>query len=600
MAGLVLAVLAGCGGGDGGGSATPDSPARLEIGAATNTATALPAGSVQTRTLEVRNRGGAMARGVVVSVTADTEVLHLPLGCNPVSACTLREDGAVVIAELAAGATLSLTQSLRIQPGHRGALSNDLSATGDGGLAVSWRQDLTAYATDLAVTIDPPEAVTVGGQPASRYVVTLTNAGPDDARDVLWELAAAPDLLWLASRCTASGGATCPATLSDRLSLPQLPKSSGLKVELTLRDHTRFDMLASRVHAAGDTTPANNRAIHSPYGTSSTLGHMTATDLQGRTFRLTLGWSAQLAGEGWTRRFQTPVDVTGVQFLISDSGPSRWWEQGSLKGNGGLVIGSALLEGVRTPFIAVRDPVTALSDLEGLRFNILGARADAGGKALDAFVWSGRFGAGAFEICTGAAPLAFEACPAERLQRYEAALNGEELELVSARHGVMRWRAARGADGPVLISSTRDATSGESRFMVGTPSTGSAYSSSSYPVPVALADTTFESASGVANAALVSFGTNAGGDVTLEPSRDLPNSYLAFLNGTEEDGLCGLSASLAPTVQTGVFTGPLQAVTRKGRACFAGSVTHVQTSRFAAMLGSKGDALMGRWLLQLN
>ena len=110
MAGLVLAVLAGCGGGDGGGSATPDSPARLEIGAATSTATALPAGSVQTRTLEVRNRGGAMARGVVVSVTADTEVLHLPLGCNPVSACTLREDGAVVIAELAAGATLSLTK----------------------------------------------------------------------------------------------------------------------------------------------------------------------------------------------------------------------------------------------------------------------------------------------------------------------------------------------------------------------------------------------------------------------------------------------------------------------------------------------------------
>lgn len=601
MAGLALAVLAGCGGGDGHAPATPDGPARLEIGPATSAATVLPAGSVQTLTLEVHNRGSTVAHGVVVSVTADAKVLHLPLSCSPASACTARDDGAVVIAELAAGGTISLTQALRIQPGHRGTISNNLSVSSENGVTATWRQDLTGYATDLAVTVDPPETVTVDGRDAKRYVVTLANTGPDDARDVVWELAAAPDMVQLDARCSAGASATCPTSLSERLSLPHVPKSSSLKVELTLRPYkARFDFLASRVIAPGDTAAANNQAVHSEAPLGRTNGHMAATDLQGRVFRLTLGWSARFVGEGWTRQFQTPVDVTGVQYLTPALDLPRIWEQGSLNGDGSLVIGSAPLDGVRTPFIAVRDPITSLNELEGQRFNILGSRADASGKALDAFVWSARFIAGVFEVCAGDKPVAFESCPVQQLRRYEAALNGEELELVSVRHGIMRWRAARGADGPMLVSSTRNATTGESRFMVGTPVTSSAYSSSGYPLSVALADTTFENAVGVASSVLSSFEARPGAGITLKSAVDLPNSYLLFIASTGEGGLCQLSAELAPITQPGVFAGPLQAATWQGRSCFAGSVSHVQTSRFAALLGNKGDTLMGRWLFQIR
>jgi hypothetical protein len=559
-----------------------------------------PAGSVQTQAVEVRNRGG-VARGVVISVASDAKVVQAPLTCNPANACTVRDDGAVVIAELGSGSSVSLTQTLRIRAGHRGAVSNSWSATDAAGASATWRQNLTAYAPDLAVTVEAPTTVTVGGEAASLYVVTLTNEGPDEARDVVWELAASPGMTWLASRCSASGGATCPSALSDRLSLPQLPQQSSLKVELTLRPiDERQDFLVSRAEAPGDTDPANNRASHSRYALRGTLGHMTATDLQGRAFRATLGGHARFVGDGWTRELQTPVDVTGVQYLMPAGNMPNGWEQGHLSGTGGLVVGRATLDGRHTLFIAVRDPVTALSEFEGFRFNILGSRADASGKALDAFVWSGRYNAGSFEICTSAEPVTWASCPAERLQRYEAALNGEELELVSTRHGVMRWRAARGAGGPVLVSSTRDAATGESRFMVGTPAQGGGYSSNAYPYSAALADMTFDSATGIASAALASFETSAGAGITLKPSNDMPNSYLLFLSQSDEEGLCLLSAPLAPTAQAGVFAGSLQAATRKGRGCFAGSVSHVQTSQFAALLGNKGDALMGRWAFQLN
>lgn len=599
MAGWMLAVLAGCGGGD--GTTAPDGPTRLEIGPAASAVTLLPAGSVQTQTLEVRNRDVGTARNVVVTVAADAKVLQAPLACNPANACVTRDDGAVVIAELKGGASVSLMQTLRIQPGHRGAISNSWNAVDAAGTATTWRQELMAYATDVAVTIDAPQTVTVDGQDASLYVVTLTNAGADDATNVAWELAASPGTTWLASRCSASGGAPCPSTLGERLIVPQLPRASSLKIELTLRPNdSRWDFLVSRAEAAGDTTPANNRASHSLYGLSRTLGHMTAIDLQGHAFRVTLGYRARFVGDGWSREFEAPVDVTGTQYLQAAGSTLDWAHPGHLSGKGGLIVGSATLDGPHTVFIGVQDPVTALSELEGQRFNILGSRTDASGKPLDAFVWAGRFNAGVFEICASGEPVALDSCPASQLQRYEAALAGEVLELVSARHGVMRWRAARGAQGPVLVSSTRDATTGESRFMIGTPAAGGGYSSSAYPIPVALADMTFDSATGVASAALASFETTSSASIMLKPSGDIPQSYFLFLNSTGEDGLCGLSAPLVSSAQAGVFTGPLQATTRKGRTCFTGAVAHVQTSQFTALLGTKGSALMGRWAFQVN
>jgi hypothetical protein len=576
----------------------------LEIGPAAGGADVLPAGSVQTQAVEIRNRGDAPARSVVVSVGADAKALQLPLSCGSTSGCTARDDGSVMLAEIPAGASVTLSQAQRIQPGYRGAVGNDWQAAGEAGVHATWRQALTAYATDVAVSVDPPEAVTVAGQAANRYVVTLSNAGPDDARDVVWDLAAAPDMVWLDARCTASGGAVCPATVTERISLALLPKSGSLKVELTLQPSAaRFDFLSSMASAPGDTQPANNRAAQSSYGLGALFGPMPATDLLGRSYRLNVGWSdVQIAGDGWTRHFEMPVDVTGTIYLLPALGTPRPWEHGNLSGDGGLVVGSAELDGGRTPFVAVRDPVTALSELEGYSFNILGSRADASGKPLDAFVWSGRFNAGAFEICTSGEPLAFASCPAASLRRYEAALVGSEIELASTHYGVMRWRAARSPDGPVLVSSSRDPATGESRFMVGTPETSrypfTPYTSSN-SLNVELGDATFESASGVASPVLGSFDHAASGPDVILKSRGLPITLLLALNAGL-DGPCELSATLTPTAQTGVFSGPLQAATWKDRACFAGPVLHVQTSQFVALLGSKDGPLMGRWLLQVK
>lgn len=221
--GFVLAWLAGsalsaCGGSSGTREPPPVPAPRLQITAAADDSNRTPSGVVHTHRIEVRNTGDATARAVVVAVAgADAQVLQLPLACEA-AGCTPRIDGGMDIAEIPAGASVVLRQPLRVKPGYRGAVRNDwqFSATGLTGV---WRQDLTAYIADLAVTVGAPDQAFV-------HEVALTNQGPDDATEATWELlSASPQTLQIAG-CTATGGAACPATLGETMKLPRVPRGA--------------------------------------------------------------------------------------------------------------------------------------------------------------------------------------------------------------------------------------------------------------------------------------------------------------------------------------------------------------------------------------
>jgi len=587
--------LTGCGGGGDAPGKTPE----LRIAAVADDTGRVPSGVVQTRRVEIRNVGNAPALAVVVSATPDAQTLQLPLSCES-AGCTLRSDGSVEIAEVPAGGTVTLRQPLRVKPGHRGTVTTEWQASGGGGGA-KWRQALTAYVADLAVTVGEP----TGPESARNYEVTLTNAGPDAAADVSWDLFTRTGQTWRVTACMPSTGANCPDALGETMKLARLPAGGSVRLQVQMQESAEFRTLglASRADAAGDPDPRNNEARSGM--AAAELFFMT--DLEGRHYRLNIGLDAALplrvTAPDVNYRADFRVDVTGAGFLgdmISTPPPGN---RGLLSFRGPVRVYGLDIGGVRKPYVAPRELVTQLSELEGFSFTVLGSRADANGKALDAYAGSARFQDGVLQLCLPDSPIPFEQCPAARLSRFEAAMVGSEIELVS-RDRVKRLRAARSADGPILISSSRDATAGTSEFWMGLPVAATPYLFSNGGV---VTEATFESASGQSTSLSASIDRSTDGlpDITAA-TRGVPNSYLLYLNAIGPLDICKLGGAMSTSNQPGLYQGTLRgdvaAATSNGmavsaRACFAGVAHHAQTSSVAVFVGAQGSALMGRWLI---
>ncbi|HEV6964711.1 hypothetical protein [Roseateles sp.] len=585
--------LTACGGGS---TAGP----RLQFSAADSTSRTL-AGVVHTHRVQLRNSGDASAHGVILSVSPDARALQLPLVCED-AACTTRPDGGVEIAELLPGGVVTLRQPLRVKPGYRGHIANEWRAAASEG-GTSWQQELDAFVADLAVSVGEPTTSATAPQ-AQTFEVTLSNLGPDEATDVDWELLILPDQVWRVTGCTATGGSTCPATLGAAMKLDRLAAGAVQRLQVQMDEPTSTARpslgLTSRVAAAGDPDPRNDESSNGQWSGD----HVFMTDLEGRQYRLSIGMTGPLrvTGQGPDYLADFVVDVTGQGLLGASGSVTPPWGRGTVDGSGPVMVLGLDIGGSRKPYLAPRKLVTQVSELEGFSFNVLGSRADAEGKPLDAYVGSARFKDGVFELCLPDTPTPVEQCPATRLSRLEAAMVGSEVELVS-RDRVMRLRAARSADGPILISSSRDAAVGSSEFWIALPQ-GARDRFSGGGIG-GIHEATFESAAGRSTAAVGDIGVDPSGNPDLEGLRGLPNSALLYASNGGRLGMCGLTSQLSPSPQSGLYEGRLQGdrlgtfqdgqFVKEG-VCFAGAIHHVQTGDMAVFLGARDGSLMGRWM----
>ena len=180
---------------------------------------------------------------------------------------------------------------------------------------------------------------------------------------------------------------------------------------------------------------------------------------------------------------------------------------------------------------------------------------------------------------------------------------GSEIELVS-KDKVMRLSAARSADGPVLISSTRDPSTGASAFWVALPNGSRGPFGSG---DLAMHEATFESLSGQSMTVMGEVYADAVGTPRISATpRGLPDIVLQVLSTGSPLGVCGLTAQFDASSQPGLFQGTLQGDWLPGtykdgqfikeRTCFAGPVYHAQTMDLAVFVGARGGDLMGRWM----
>ncbi len=600
---VCAAAVIACGGG-GGGEFEPTRAARLEIGSSTSeTETLVPSGAVQTQWLTLRNTGTASARQVLLAVEAGTHVLHLPLSCEGTPPpCAVRADGRLEIAELAPGASLRVQQRLRIAPGFSGRVSNNWSIrTAAEAGADSWRQELQAYAADLSVAVKAPVVATEGGVEILSYELTLGNDGPDEARDIEWLQVAASGMNWLSASCSATSGAQCPAQLGEFMKLQRLPK--GGKLTLLARYQPRqsdwegTNFLSSETSVPGEMFPANNRAEHRQANVGSDEGRYVVFGLDGEQYRLAYSFrgkqSLRFSNERVDRRVSIAMDVTGHMMLGErDEIGLDLMKAGSLLPGTGLVAGALDLGTGRRPFLGASHFVTDMAELEGRVYNLLGSKADKQGQPIDAFAWTAQFRSGTMEICSGAVPTAFSQCPEAQLRRWDAAIVGEELELLDRGGEIRRLRAARTPSGPVLILSQRSSADGSSDFWLGMPVAQEPDHGSGIAVA---AETTFGSASGLAAPDFSEF--RAVGPVSsnaIEVSAGgMSNAF--FLYTRFHGPWCRLSSgqlnrTSAPALRTGNVT-----ASKHIELCWGGPSHHIQTQQLRVILGAKDGPLMGRW-----
>ncbi|MCV2420025.1 CARDB domain-containing protein [Paucibacter sp. DJ2R-2] len=277
-----LVALTACGGGGGGGGdVTPPPPPppanapELMVSMSLPGAE-VPSGYTQTMaTIKLRNVGKGAATTTDVNIVADALLEGMKVvNCqsdNAGTACPAT-GSRMTVSNLQPGATLTFDVTGTVKLGTSGTVNLEASATTGTGTQLSSSKmsvGFKAYTADVAVqATGPSSAVPAGG--SFEYVVTITNKGPDAAKDVLLANSLAPSGTPSAPTlgkmtCTAAGGAVCPTELIPvGMKLATLPKDGSLVFRLPysfapgVRDVLVFE---AAVRALGDSDSSNDRVL---------------------------------------------------------------------------------------------------------------------------------------------------------------------------------------------------------------------------------------------------------------------------------------------------------------------------------------------------
>jgi hypothetical protein len=625
--GLLAMLATGCGGGS-----SPDESDRPQLSLAVPSAAELPSGTPTDAVLQLRNPGQQTLKGLSLQLRSDPGLVVHQLRCETAlpSACGDFDGRQIALPELPAGSSVALKMRVASAPGQRGELSNRWTLVGAPGGEVGLVQTLRSQLADVAVQLAEPQIQT-GGDAGDQhsYALSLSNAGPDEARDVELQLLASADLSLLGVDCVASGGANCAPNWTDRTRIARLPAGGLLRLNLRYRRAPGGGESGTSRHgvslyvqaiANGDAQLANNRAEHSMTGTaaySDSGGRFTAVSGRGREFDViwnaTLPWSNswRALGVGLDVITGTPMDAAGATSLASShplpEGAPYW----AFAGNAlGLMAGAYELGHGPEFFFGARQLYSRWADLAGQRFVVLASESSLGGEPADAAAMWAEVRADGLSVCTDATQLDAQGnCPAGLIERFAVYPQFESFRLVSARREIS-VRIAATVRGPVLFSSGRDAAEARTRFWIGLPATGAGVS---VPVPRYFggyaADTLTDLPLLVTQKAplatpMLELDQEGEGIVFRSIVENFPVSYRKHLS-EQYAGMMEPSGQVLRGAAPGLLGGVLTLKTFSTNPADSviaaqGAVHAISSPHLFAMLGAKGSPFMGRWVIVLG
>lgn len=270
-AAVAAGLLAACGGGGGGGSPAPAPPHAVstsEVSLSVAASGVPVAGGTSTRiNLTVSNAGPDPATNLVLTSRLGARLAAGSVSCvaSGGAVCPAHLASTVGVPSLPAGGMLTFELTAWVAVDFSGAIRSTPSVTADndrtpGNNTIAF--DIVAYSADVRVSATGPTQAVDAGSVAT-YAVSVTNAGPDAAHDVLIANSLNAAQAIGAVSCTASGGATCPASLGASMAVPVLPAQGSLAftVPATVPAGASGSLVdVVTVTSAGDPLVGNNLA----------------------------------------------------------------------------------------------------------------------------------------------------------------------------------------------------------------------------------------------------------------------------------------------------------------------------------------------------
>lgn len=255
----------GGGGGSGGGGPPTGSSDRVSL-TATGSTTPVPSATNTDLEFLVANPGTSAANDVALTVTLGNGLTRAGLDCSAQGGATCPSDPQVMsVATLPAGGSLRFTMSVIPAAGASGVVTSTASVTATNDQVSSNNHaqvSITAYSADVRI-IGSTSASDFSRGSTVPYSLTITNAGPDTARDVVLENLLSSGQTLGAIDCIGTGGATCPAATGARMTIPALLAGGSLTFSVTA--DLSADVLVSvsntlRAELRGDWNLADNTA----------------------------------------------------------------------------------------------------------------------------------------------------------------------------------------------------------------------------------------------------------------------------------------------------------------------------------------------------
>lgn len=315
---------------------------------------------------------------IVEQVGSNLALTAITCSAGGGAVCPATPGVVMTLDSIPAGGTLSFTVQVVVGPGISGTIVNTLSATADNDRV---RDNNSFVATGnafsaksgVAVTGTPPAAAVPAGTSAS-FAMSVANAGPDEATDVKITNTVGGNLTLQSIACSATGGATCPATPGVSMTVPALPAGGSLNFVVTA------------FVAVGTNGSITNTMVANPGSSDPDRGDNSAV-AAGSAYANNVSVSA--SGPG------TPVAggaSTAVTVVVTNTGPGTAFDvdMTNVPGTGLAPAGpiACVASGgavcPATPAATMRAPTIPLNG--SLSFTIpLGVTAGANGNLLDTF-----------------------------------------------------------------------------------------------------------------------------------------------------------------------------------------------------------------------
>jgi len=318
---------------------------------------------------------------------------------------------------------------------------------------------LTITATQPTGTYQPGDDV--------QFRVTITNAGTQDVRDVLIDVALSPYLRERRLQCSPLGpsapatGRT--ATCNDHIGLQSLAKGASIDI----------DFVASvNGDAPAAVTSQFSASVMSGPAPVSATNQASVVDLRSGSYKAftsdghQVDLAASFGRTDNTFTFGTGADATTLNPVFAAGGPFYdFGTQGSFMAHHDLLAGNVPLVGATPVFIAARRFVGTVAELDNQSFNAFAVVTPASGAATSLFE-SMAISGGTLTVCADASPHAVAACTPGGLSRYTLAVDAGVFTATDTTSGATRTFQVAQSD-TALVLLRAEPTPGGRVFQVG-------------------------------------------------------------------------------------------------------------------------------------